>query len=150
MKYHLAEVNIARFRNAPEDPVNAGFMDNLDRVNAAAEGQDGFIWRFTGAGNDAMDVQVFPDPNIAFNMSIWRDQASLMSFVYRNNVHSDIMRRRKEWFDKMDFHLVMWWIEEGRLPTAEEARLRLSLLQECGPTASAFTFAKVFPAPAAL
>ncbi|MCP3428838.1 DUF3291 domain-containing protein, partial [Opacimonas viscosa] len=52
-------------------------------------------------------------------------------------------------FDKMDFHLVMWWIEEGRLPTAEEARLRLSLLQECGPTASAFTFAKMFPAPAA-
>ncbi|MCP3429360.1 DUF3291 domain-containing protein [Opacimonas viscosa] len=101
MKYHLAEVNIARFRNAPEDPVNAGFMDNLDRVNAAAEGQDGFIWRFTGAGNDAMDVQVFPDPNIAFNMSIWRDQASLMSFVYRNNIHSDIMRRRKEWFGEL-------------------------------------------------
>jgi hypothetical protein len=71
-----------------------------------------------------MDVQVFPDPNIAFNMSIWRDQASLMSFVYRNNVHSDIMRRRKEWFDKMDFHLVMWWIEEGHIPDLNEAKAK--------------------------
>lgn len=147
MSYQLAQLNIARFRLPQEDPANADFVNNLDRVNGVAESQSGFIWRFTGSGNDALDVQVFEDPNIAVNMSVWTDIDSLVDFVYRNEAHLEIMRRRKEWFDKIEFYMVMWWIEFGHQPTLEEAKYRLDLLSKQGSTAEAFTFKKPFPAP---
>ena len=147
MIYQLAQVNIAKFRLPQEDPVNADFVTNLDRVNKIAESQEGFVWRFKGDGNDALDVQAFDDPNIAINMSVWSDINSLVKFVYRNKGHKEIMRRRKEWFDKVDFHLVLWWTEIHRRPTIEEAKLRLGLLRHSGPSYSAFTFKHPYPAP---
>lgn len=147
MNYQLAQVNIAKFRVPQEDPVNADFVNNLDRVNEIAENEPGFVWRFKGAENNALDIQAFDDPNIAINMSVWSDIKSLVNFVYRNKDHTDIMRRRKEWFDKIDFYMVLWWIEEGRTPTIEEAKIRLELLRHNGPSYSAFTFAKPYPAP---
>ena len=35
--WHLAQVNIGRFRQPTDHPDNAVFMNNLDRVNAIAE-----------------------------------------------------------------------------------------------------------------
>ena len=147
MKYHLAQVNIARFLIQQDDPVNKGFIDNLDRVNAIAEKQPGFVWRFQGNGNNAMDIQAFEDPKIAVNMSVWEDIQALVDFVYREKEHKEIMGKRKQWFEKIDFHMVLWWIEEGRKPTIEEAKIRLELLKQSGPTYSAFTFKKPFAAP---
>lgn len=147
MKYELAQANIAKFILPQEHPDNADFINNLDRVNAIAESQEGFIWRFTGDGNDAMDVKAFDDPSIALNMSVWDDPGSLADFVYRNQDHRDIMRRRKEWFDKIEFYMVLWWVEEGRRPTPEEAKIRLDLLKCLGPSYAAFTFKKSFAAP---
>ena len=125
MKYQLAQANIAKFLLPQDHPANADFVNNLDRVNAIAEAQPGFIWRFTGSGNDALDVQAFDDPNIAVNMSVWSDIKPLVNFVYRNNAHKEIMRRRKEWFEKIDFYMVLWWVEQDRRPTIEEAKIRL-------------------------
>lgn len=147
MTYQLAQVNIANFRLPQEHPVNVDFVSNLDRVNEIAESQHGFVWRFKGEGNDALDIQAFEDPNIAINMSVWSDISSLVKFVYRNNDHKDIMRRRKEWFDKIEFHMVLWWIEHDRKPTIDEAKFRLELLRHNGPTYSAFTFKRPYPAP---
>ncbi|GHA03195.1 hypothetical protein GCM10008090_10220 [Arenicella chitinivorans] len=147
MKYHLAQLNIARFRLPQEHPDNKDFIDNLDRVNALAETQEGFVWRFTGEGNDAMDVQAFDDPNIASNMSLWTDLNALGAFVYRNKEHREIMRRRSSWFDKIDFYLVLWWVQAGHIPTLEEAKERLELLSKEGPTENAFTFKEPFPSP---
>lgn len=147
MKYELAQANIAKFRLPQEHPVNTDFVANLDRVNAIAEAQEGFIWRFTGEGNDAMDVKAFDDPNIALNMSVWENIQSLVGFVYRNQDHRDIMRRRNEWFDKIDFHMVLWWVEAGRRPTPEEAKIRLELLKCQGPSYAAFTFKQPFAEP---
>ena len=147
MEYHLAQVNIAKFRLSQEHPVNADFINNLDRVNAVAESQPGFIWRFTGSGNNALDVQAFDDPKLVVNMSVWSDIHSLVNFVYRNDDHKLFMQRRKEWFDKIEFYMVLWWIESDRKPTIEEAKLRLELLRNNGPTYSAFTFKQPFSAP---
>ena len=147
MKFHLAQLNIARFRLPQEHPSNIEFIDNLDRVNAIAEEQDGFIWRFTGEGNDALDAQAFDDPNIASNMSLWADLESLGAFVYRNKEHRSIMRRRNEWFEKINFYLVLWWVEAGHIPTLDEGIKRLELLEEKGPTEKAFTFKAPFPSP---
>ena len=147
MKYQLAQVNIAKFRLPQDHPVNADFVNNLDRVNQIAETQPGFVWRFIGSGNDALDIQAFDDPNIAINMSVWSDIKSLVNFVYRNDDHRNIMRRRKEWFEKIDFHMVLWWIEEGVRPTVHDAKIRLELLRRNGSSYSAFTFKQPYAPP---
>lgn len=41
-RYELAQLNIAIMK---EPPTMAGFVANLDRVNALAEGSPGFVWR---------------------------------------------------------------------------------------------------------
>jgi uncharacterized protein DUF3291 len=147
MAYQLAQVNVARFRLPTDDPANADFMNALDQVNAIADVQPGFVWRFQGDGNNAIDIQAFDDPNIAVNMSVWADLDSLAAFAYRNEAHRLIMRRRREWFEQMEFYLVLWWVEEGAVPTVEEAKARLELLRRKGPSAEAFTFKQPFAAP---
>ena len=140
-------MNIATFHLPYEDPSNAEFVNNLDRVNAIAESQPGFVWRLVGDGNNALDIQAFEDPNVAANMSVWSDMESLAAFVYRNKEHRTIMRRRAEWFEKMDFYMVLWWIKSDHKPTLEEAKIRLELLRQNGSSASAFTFKNPYPMP---
>jgi hypothetical protein len=147
MTFHLAEINIARFRLPIDHPVNADFIANLDRVNAIAETQPGFIWRLTGEGNNALDVRAFEDPNIAVNMSVWESMEALANFAYRNEGHREIMRRRREWFDKMEIYLALWWIPAGTVPTIAEGRSRLETLARVGPSPAAFLFNRPFPAP---
>ena len=56
MNYHLAQLNIARFRLPMEHPINAPFIESLDHVNSTAEQQPGFIWRLTGDGKEELDI----------------------------------------------------------------------------------------------
>jgi hypothetical protein len=148
--YHLAQINIAKFRLPIEDPVNADFIANLDRVNALAEAQPGFVWRLTGEGNSALDLKAYEDPNIAVNMSVWTGLDALANFVYRNPGHLEIMRRRREWFEKVDVSLALWWIPAGHVPTTAEGKSRLDILARLGPTSEAFPFKRPFPAPGAV
>lgn len=147
MSHHLAQVNIAKFLKPIDDPSNADFVNNLDRVNAVAEAQPGFVWRLKGEGNDATSLRAFDDPNIAVNLSVWVDLDSLTTFVYRDAAHRDIMRRRREWFDRMEFYMALWWVPAGHIPTIDEAKARLDLIARLGPTADAFTFRQTFAAP---
>lgn len=149
MQFQLAEINIATFRVPMSDPVNAGFIAQLDRVNALAESAPGFVWRLTGEGNNALNIRAFDNPNIAINMSTWKDVDVLMRFVYRSEAHREIMRRRKEWFDRMEFHLALWWVPAGHRPTIAEGKARLDMLSRVGPSPDAFLFNKPFPAPTA-
>ena len=145
MKYQLAQLNIARFLLPQDDSVNQDFLDSLDAVNAVAEAHEGFVWRFVGEGNSAVDVQAYEDPNIIVNMSVWTDLEHLAAFVYRNKDHTGIMRRRKEWFEKIESRMVLWWVPEGHTPSVQEGTERLQHLTEHGPSAYAFTFKKPFP-----
>lgn len=147
MEYHLAQLNIARFMKPAEHPDNADFVNNLDRVNAIAESQPGFVWRLIGDGNDALDIQAFDDPNIAVNMSVWENLESLADFVYRNEEHLKIMRRRREWFEKTKIHLVLWWVKAGHVPSLDEAKDKLNTLIADGPSEQAFTFRSPYPPP---
>jgi hypothetical protein len=135
---HLAELNIGYFRFPAEDPRMAGFMDNLDRVNAIAERSDGFIWRLKDDSGNATAIRPFPDENMALNLSVWRDAESLEHYVW-NTVHKQFYAKRAEWFQLMSaHHFVMWWVEEGHLPTPQEAKERLDHLRENGDSDFAF------------
>ncbi len=146
--FHLAQINIARFKRPKNDPANVEFMDSLDPVNAAAEAAPGFVWRLVGADNDAIDIDaVAGDPNLAVNMSVWSSIEALGNFVYRNSSHLAIMRRRREWMEQIDVYQALWWIPLGHLPTVEEGLEAIERIALNGPTAAAFTFAAPFPAP---
>lgn len=150
MAWHLAQVNVARFRKPVGDPANADFMAALDHVNALAEGSPGFVWRLKGEGNNATDIRPYDDPLMAINMSVWENIDALAAFVYRNMDHRGVMRRRREWFEEMKVYMALWWVPAGTLPTVEDARAKLELLERLGPTAEAFTFKQPFAPPSGL
>jgi hypothetical protein len=57
------------------------------------------------------------------------------------------MRRRRKWFQRLDLHMVLWWVPTGHRPTVEEAEQHLELLGERRPTPAAFTFQTSFDSP---
>jgi hypothetical protein len=145
--WHLAQVNIGRFVAPSDDPRVKPFFDALDRINALAEQSPGFVWRLTGEGNNATDLQPTPDPLLAINMSVWTDAESLFDFVYRT-AHTPVMAKRRDYFERFDgAYQALWWILAGEIPTVSDAFSRLWMLERFGPTAHAFTFKARFPAP---
>jgi heme-degrading monooxygenase HmoA len=135
---HLAQLNIARPRYQLEHPRMAGFVNNLDRVNAIAERSPGFVWRLVGEGDDATDIRFEDDPDLIVNMSVWESAEHLEHFVW-NTVHKRIYEKRGQWFG--DFgkpHFVMWHVPVGHTPTLVEARERLDHLTEHGSSDHAF------------
>jgi hypothetical protein len=80
-------------------------------------------------------------------MSVWESLESLRGFVYSQRPHLDVMRRRREWFERLPVYVVLWWIPAGHVPTVAEAEERLALLRAAGPSPDAFTFRAHFPPP---
>ena len=137
---HLAQLNIARAKYPLDAPEIKDFVDNLDVVNATAEQSKGFVWRLKDETGDATNIQAFDDPSLLINMSVWTSTGALKDFMFRTH-HRDFMRRKNEWFEKLnEDSYVLWWIEEGHIPTAEEAKARLRHLREYGDSPYAFTF----------
>jgi hypothetical protein len=117
----IAQINIARFVRAKDDPANAAFFEALDHVNAMAEASDGFIWRLIGDGNDATDLEVLPgDPDLIVNLSVWRDVPALEAFAYRQADHRAVLARRREWFAPIEPAFALWSVDEGHVPTIGE------------------------------
>ena len=147
MKFHLAQTNIGIAKYGYEDPRFAGFVDNLDRINALADDAPGFVWRYIAEDETEAGTDVFGIKDMLFNMSVWETKEALMNYVYHTD-HVDILRKRAEWFEPMDGPiLAMWWQPAGTRPTVLEAKHRLELLQETGPSPDAFTFRHFFEAP---
>jgi hypothetical protein len=133
---------------APLDsPVMADFVARLDEVNAIADRALGFVWRYQTEEGDATAVRPFGDDAILINYSVWKDPAALRDFVYRS-AHSEVMRRRREWFERTrESYLAMWWVPAGHRPSVEEAVGKLEQLRREGPSAAVFTFAAIYPPP---
>lgn len=144
--YELAQLNVAVMKSPLDSPQMADFVGNLERINALAEQSSGFVWRLQSDDGDATAFRPLGD-NVLVNLSVWRDVASLSRYVYRS-AHVEIMRRRREWFDRMSAaYLALWWIPAGHRPTVEEAIARLERLRREGPSASVFTFAQAYGPP---
>lgn len=146
-RWHIAQINVASFREPRGSPVNADFEAALDQVNALAEASPGFVWRMVGEGENA-DGSVFDDPGITINLTVWESIEHLSAFAYRNATHRGVMRRRREWFVEMPVYLALWWIPAGTTPSLVEAKARLDRLAGEGPTPEAFDFKTPFPSPA--
>ena len=141
----IAQINIARMLAPLEDPIMEGFVNNLERINQLADAHPGFVWRLQGEEDNATAIRIFEDDYLIINMSVWASLETLQHYVYKT-VHAEFIRRKKEWFSKMDkMHMALWWVEDGHQPSPLEGRQRLEYLQAHGPSEKAFTFAKPFP-----
>ena len=139
---HLAQLNIGKLLAGRDDPAMAGFFDNLDRINAAAERMPGFVWRLKDDSGNATNIPWVGDPNMAVNLSVWESVEALEKFVWQT-AHTKIYARKAEFFEKPAApHFVMWWIEAGHIPTLEEAKERLDRLTAYGPSEDAFGWAE--------
>ena len=144
MNHHLAQLNIAAMKYPLDDPRMAGFVAQLDEINALAEASEGFVWRLKDEAGNATDIRPFPDPLTLVNMSVWESATALKNYVY-GSAHVGVMRQRKEWFHLMkEAYYVLWWIPHGHLPDLTEARQKLELLRTNGPSPQAFDFKNIF------
>jgi Domain of unknown function (DUF3291) len=125
MIMHLAELNIGKFKYPTSDARMAGFMDNLDRVNALVDRAEGFVWRLKSDGsNNATDLR-FGDEEYAVNLSVWTSPQALENYVFKT------------------VHMVFWWVPEGHIPPLSEAIDKLEYYQKNGPSEHAFGWAEV-------
>jgi len=145
--YHLAQINIGRLVAPLDDPRIAGFVAQLDPINALAEQSPGFVWRLKSDSGNATDIAYNDDPFVIVNMSVWESVDALRNYVYRSQ-HRNVLKDRAKWFEKMDKpHYCLWWITAGHIPTVAEGRERLEHYQLHGATAYSFWFQKLFPEP---
>lgn len=146
--YHLAQLNIANAVATMESPEMEGFVARLDEIHDLADNAEGFIWRWESETIDSSVVDVFGDPLLLVNLTLWESVETLKHFVYKT-IHVELIRDREAWFSKMpEMHQVVWWVPEGHTPSVTEAKERLDKLRQDGPTEAAFTMAKPFPKPA--
>lgn len=142
--YHIAQINIAQLRYPLDDPHTIDFVNNLDRINSLAESYPGFIWRLKDDTGNATAIQIFDDPLLIVNMSVWKSLGTLFDFTYRSD-HIDVFRRSSEWFEKHKLdHLALWWVQSGLIPSVDEGKKKLNYIKENGPSPYAFNFKKQF------
>lgn len=146
-RYHVAQVNVARVLAPLDSPRLRDFMDGLAPVNALADRSPGFVWRLQTESGDATAIRPYEDDLVMVNLSVWRSLGELWDFVYVSR-HLDYMRRRREWFERLDPYLALWWVPAGTLPGVEDAKQRLDCLRRDGPGPRAFTFRAAWAPPA--
>jgi hypothetical protein len=146
--YHLAQVNVGRLLAPVDDPRIDEFRRALDRINALADAQPGFVWRLKGEGNNATDLRPDASDDLqAVNASVWKSPEHLAAFAYRSE-HRNFVRRRLDWFEEATQPiLALWWVPAGHTPSLAECLERLSHLRAHGPTPHAFDFKQRFEAP---
>ena len=134
---HLAQFNIARTKYPLDDPRMAEFVDNVARVNGLADQIPGFVWRLADDSGNAMGMQVYGDPRILPNLTLWENVEALERFVFKT-VHSRFYGRREQWFEPLDTPLAMWFVPPGHRPSLAEGVERLDHLKAQGPSDFAF------------
>ncbi|MET7359874.1 DUF3291 domain-containing protein [Streptomyces sp. NPDC005562] len=144
--FHLAELNVVTLRHPFDHPHMADFVEQLNPINATADSAPGFVWRLVADGEDDATGLRPAGEDVVVNLSVWQTREALWEFTYRSG-HLEVMRRRREWFDRhVEAHLVLWWVPAGHIPTIEEALDRLATLRTDGPSARAFTFTNSYTA----
>lgn len=146
MKYHLAHLNTAKLLKPIDHPDSAPFYTNVNRINQLAEQSEGFVWRLLDEAAD-LAHPMHENPLVIATLSVWENFEALKAFSFQTN-HGDFVKRRREWFEKLDYaYVVFWYVPEGHQPDMTEALSKLKHLQEYGDTPNAFSFQQIFLTP---
>jgi hypothetical protein len=144
--FHLAQANVLRCHAPLDTPVMRDFVELLPAINALADASPGFVWRLQTEDGDESAIRMYDDPLVLFNLSVWTGLVELEQYVFRS-LHLSALRRRRDWFERMDPSSVLWWVPTGCRPHALEGKARLERLAADGPSPEAFTFTHPYPPP---
>ncbi|MBT8457850.1 MAG: DUF3291 domain-containing protein [Rhodobacteraceae bacterium] len=145
---HIAHLNWAYLKAPWGDPAVAGFVNNVDQVNAVAARSPGFVARpdiSDRALAKLLDLVVERpgpvDPDcLAVTLSVWESDRALSDFVYKT-IHGKFLNRRAEWFVPQGVaNYAIWPIAAGHTPTITEAKAKMRHLQDNGPSEVAYDF----------
>jgi hypothetical protein len=141
--YRLVHANVARARAALDSPRMAGFVAQVEEINALAHRAAGFVAQPTPPDEGA----VYAAP-LLLNVSLWESVQSLDAFTHQGK-HAAALERRGEWFEQAvaSPNYVLYWIPAGHTVTEREVQERLDHLARHGPTPYAFTFQQPFASP---
>ena len=141
--YHLVHANVARARAPLGSPLMAGFVAQVEEINALARRAAGFVAQPTAP--DEGTVYVAP---LLLNVSVWESVESLDAFTHQGK-HATALERRGEWFEPPGAspNYVLYWVPGGHAVTEAEVKERLGHLSKYGPTPYAFTFKQPFAPP---
>jgi len=156
----LAFYTFAVLEEAFRHQHSSGFVDRITGVFESAEQASRFVGRADSARHEGQDAQWgdplatprfnarqrdarrdnSPDNHEAATLSLWDDLESVYAFAYYGR-HAEALKKREDWFVKPERpSFVAWWVENGQIPTWEDAFSRLELLDDEGPTPHAFDF----------
>lgn len=146
--YNIAAFNIAEAKFPMDDAAMKDFNDAIDKVNQEAESSKGFVWRMQDDSGNATNIRIYDNANMIVNLTVWKTVEDLKNYIY-NGDHLSVFVRKKEWFVAMKTaHMVLWYVKDGELPSAEEAKTKLDYLIQNGPSQAAFGFRHIFAPPA--
>jgi hypothetical protein len=112
------------------------FYESTRYVNNLAEQHPGFIWRELNEDQALLDE--LWGKGYLYTLSVWTSPESLKDFLYKTP-HNEFRKRGAEWFLPVSKpRVVMWWVEEGHIPTLKEAHEKMQILYEVGPSYQAF------------
>jgi len=143
----LAQLNIAEALYGTDDARMAGFTGRIDAINAMADRSPGFIWRLVDDDetDGALSLRMEGEGDYTLvNMSVWADIESLFGFVYKT-AHAKVMSGKEDWFKPMSRnYIVLWWVDDGHIPSMDEAKKKLDMIRAKGPCPAAFDFQTPF------
>jgi ribosomal protein L34 len=106
--YRLAQVNVARMLAPLSDTQMAGFVAQLDEINALADRSPGFLWRMQTPEGNATVLRPYEDDLILVNLSLWASLSDLLTFVYKSQ-HRKVLQQRRQWFERFNgSYLALW------------------------------------------
>ena len=143
----LAQLNIAEALYDADDARMDGFTGRIEVINALADRSPGFIWRLVDDDetDGALSLRMEGEGDYTLvNMSIWASIENLFGFIYKT-AHAKVMQDKEDWFNPMSKnHMVLWWIEDGHIPSLDEAKAKLDMIRANGPSPEAFDFQTPF------
>jgi hypothetical protein len=132
----LAQFDLVKPRYPKTDPRMSSFYESTRYVNNLAEQHPGFIWRELNEDQALLDE--LWGKGYLYTLSVWTSPESLKDFLYKTP-HNEFRKRGAEWFLPVSKpRVVMWWVEEGHIPTLKEAHEKMQILYEVGPSYQAF------------
>jgi hypothetical protein len=140
--HHLVHVNAAHARGPLDSPVMAGFVAQVEEVNALAHQAPGFVAQPTAPDEGAVYAAPF-----LLNVSLWESVAALDAFTHQGQ-HARALEQRAQWFEQEGTgpRYVLYWVPRGHCVTEKEVQERLAHLARHGATPYAFTFEQPFTA----
>lgn len=132
----LAQFDLVKPRFPKNDSRMKGFYESTQYVNNLAEQHSGFIWRELNEDQALLDE--LWGKGYLYTLSLWKSPEALKDFLYKTP-HNEFRKRGSEWFLPINKpRVVMWWVDEGHVPTLKEAHEKMQILYEVGPSHQAF------------